>query len=126
MEAVSEKAATQMLDRILEATGAEIDEAQRSQMQRAIQKGRLDFDEDAEQFTVYLRKPVAMDNGETLDRLELTEPTAGQMRQAARANDDFEQTLRLISLMTGQPVSVIERMGARDLTVAGGVLSFFA
>jgi hypothetical protein len=126
MQAVSEKAAKEMLSRMVDVTGAEIDEEQREHFIRAIQHGRLDFDADSEAFTVYLRKPVDLDNGEALDRLEISEPTAGQMRQAARANDDFEQTLRLISLMTGHPVTVIERMRARDLTLAGGVLGFFA
>jgi hypothetical protein len=125
MAAMTEDAAEQALQRALDTFGAELPANDKETMRKAFVDGRLDFDPSDESFTVLLRKPVELHNGETVETLRLEEPSAGQLRQATKAKDDFEQTLRLISLLSGHPVTVIESMRSRDLTLAGGVLSFF-
>ena len=125
MDAVEAKAAQDMLDAAVESLGADPSEDDRETFVTAIRKGRLDFDEQSETFSVYLRKPIELDNGDTVAKLELSEPTACQMRVAGKSIDEFEQSLLLIGYLAGQPVSVIERMGSRDLTLTSRVLGFF-
>lgn len=92
---------------------------------RAIMAGRLDF--DGSRFRYSLAAPVTLDSGERFDSLELAEPTGAILRDASRGKrDQMETTFHTLSLMTGKPVGLIERLKMRDLNALGEMLAFFA
>jgi hypothetical protein len=90
----------------------------------AVMRGRITLDDDG-RFRQKLRSPVELQNGETLTELVISEPTTEQMRNASKVKDEFGQTIKLLSIVTGHAEGVINRLGTKDLTVAGGLLGFF-
>lgn len=92
---------------------------------RAIRGGRLEWDASEQTFMVTLAKPIQLDNGATVDTVTVTEPDAGQMKKASATKDDFEQSLKLVSYATGQPIGYIERLKLRDLNLLGALVGFF-
>ena len=104
--------------------GAELAPESERAVVRLVMAGRIDFDGDA--FTVRLAAPLKLENGETIAALKLAEPTAGQLRDAAKGKrDDIDTALRLISALSGQPVGVVERIKERDFLAVSEVLGFF-
>ncbi len=103
-----------------------LDLGTRESIVRALMDGRIIFDKKAEIFTIQLRKPIRLENGETITFLKLEEPDARQLRDADKAKDDFESVLRLLSSITGHPLGVLDRLKQKDLTLTGGVFTFFA
>lgn len=94
---------------------------------RAVVDGRLVFEEENEKFTYILRKPIELENGESVTELTIQEPTAEQLKQSYKTgSNEMEQTLRLLSAITGRPLGLLQRIRQRDLIVIGEVLSFFA
>lgn len=77
-----------------------------------------------EQKTITLRKPVTL--GEvTYDKLELREPTAGEMSIAQKAGGGVDLTMSLIQQIARMPKKAVESLGARDLTEADAYLAGF-
>ena len=93
---------------------------------RVVMRGRIVFDEQTESFTLKLRTPIQLDNGETVSELTLREPKARQARDAGKpGTGDVEAVLRMLSAVSGQGLGVIERLGMKDLTVCGELFNFF-
>jgi len=91
---------------------------------RAIMSGRLTLDEGSEEFAYKLRRPIVLENGTKIEEMKLHEPTAGQLRDAAKGKrEDFETTLRLIGYITG--CAVMDRVGQKDLLTMAAVVGFF-
>ncbi len=111
-----------------ERFNATLELADRERIVQSVMAGRLSLDEGTEQFTYKLRKPVALENGGTLEELRIGEPTTGQVRDANKAGgkDQFEVSLRLLSYITGQAVGVLARIGQKDLMALGVLFGFFA
>jgi hypothetical protein len=97
----------------------------RRMMIRAIQAGRVELDEDAEQFRYTLRKPVTQEGDAPIQALTIREPNGGEMRKANTTTSEFGQTIDLIAAMNGYPSALIDRVGMKDLGVLGQLLSFF-
>ena len=102
-----------------------LDPASRETIVRAYSAGRLSLDEKDE-FTYRLRKPVVLENGQTLDTMAVHEPTTGQIRDANKAGgNDFDVSLRLLSYVTAQPLGVLDRLGNKDSRTLGLLFLFF-
>lgn len=102
-----------------------LDAENRERILSLIEKDRLMFDEEREEFTLRLRKPIELENGKTIEELIIKDPTAEQLQKADKNDGGFALTLRTIGFVSGQPIGVINRMKSRDLTAASAVLSFF-
>lgn len=76
----------------------------------------------ADEITITLRKPIKVGEVEYTE-ISLTEPTAGQLRKAAKAGDSLDQVCELISLNGRIPKSAVDQMLQRDLNAAS---DFFA
>ena len=93
---------------------------------RAVMGGRLTFDEQAEKFTVSLRHPVSMENGDTLKDLVIVQPTSGLYRDCTKGGrDGVDATLRIVSGVSGQALGLVERVKKGDLMVVMDCLNFF-
>jgi hypothetical protein len=125
MAAVSREHATKLLKEMVDFFEAEIPPEQTAVLLRGIEHGHLEFDAEKEEFRVHLRKPVELKNGEKITVISMPEPEVEQMKTAGKAGDEFAQTSRLISLISGIPEEVIGRIRMRDMTLAGVVISFF-
>jgi hypothetical protein len=121
-EVIAREVALQMLKDWADELEASVQHSER--LLRAIMSGRLDKTDAG--FSYRLLVPVSLDNGQNVDSLNVTEPTADQLREASKGNrDDMDTTIRVISSITGQPIAVINRLKTRDLTTIGEVLDFF-
>jgi hypothetical protein len=93
---------------------------------RAVMGGRLAFDEKAETFTVSLKYPVSMENGDTLKDLMIVQPTSALYRDCTKGNrEGIDATLRLISGVSGRALGLVERVKKADLVVLMDCLNFF-
>ena len=93
---------------------------------RAVMGGRLTFDDQAEKFTVSLRHPVSMENGDTLKDLMIVQPTSALYRDCTKGNrEGIDATLRLISGVSGRALGLVERVKKADLVVLMDCLNFF-
>ncbi len=126
MAVIAEEVAREQLEKMITAFGADLDPENKHSLLRAISAGRLDFDETEESFTIMLVKPIQLENGETVETLIITEPDFSQVQKASKSKNEIDQTLFLLSSITGHPAGVIGRLKMRDLTLCGTVLSFFA
>jgi len=103
-----------------------LDPASRETIVRAYCSGRLALDENKDEFSYRLRKPVVLENGQTVEILSVHEPTTGQVRDADKAGGgDFAVSLRLLSYVTGQPLGVLDRLGNKDSRALGLLFLFF-
>lgn len=91
----------------------------------ALMAGRLTLDEAREEFTIRLRSPIRLENGEVIEELTIGEPDARQLRDANKSKDEFDQTLRLLAAVSGRPLGVLERLKQKDLILVGEVFGFF-
>ena len=124
-EVVAPQAAEEILGRWQEVLDVELDADTQGVLVKAIRSGRLDFNEDTEEFTIILRKPIELQNGDTIEKLTLSEPSGEQIGAASKSADTFQQTLKIIASLSGQPLGVVNRLKMRDLNLAGSVISFF-
>lgn len=67
--------------------------------------------------TVTLRKPVKLGDM-TYDKLDLREPTAGELEKASGATSDLGVVINLISIVAKVPRRVAEGLSQRDLQEA--------
>jgi len=126
-EVIAPEVAEAEIDKWCERFGVTVSSADSVRIVSAIIHGRLSLDEDKEEFVYRLRRPVALDNGKTIDELRVHEPTAGQTRDANKngKGNEIDTSLRLLASITEQPLGVIERIGLYDLTLAGALFNFF-
>ncbi|WP_227459316.1 phage tail assembly protein [Cupriavidus pauculus] len=82
-----------------------------------------------EELEITLRKPVVLGKGEsalTYEKLTLREPTAGELEKATTTTtNDLSMSITLISLVSGLPRGVVERIGQRELKEANEYLGGF-
>ena len=74
--------------------------------------------------TVTLRKPVTIGDL-TFDKLELQEPTAGQLEKASSAATSIGMVINLISAVAVVPRKVAESLCQRDFQEASSFLTLF-
>jgi hypothetical protein len=75
--------------------------------------------------TITLRKPITI--GEiTYEKLELQEPTAGQLEKASTSSSNIGVVINLISIVAVVPRKVVESLCQRDLKEAGDFLESFS
>ena len=80
------------------------------------------------ELTFTLRKPIELTKGgESIEILELREPTAGEFEKMTKlaSSNATGSLILLISLVTKQPVPVINAIGVRDMNEIGGYLMGF-
>lgn len=123
---ITREVAEQEVSRWAEALGADLGLDAREYVVRSVMDGRLIFDDKAEAFALSLRRPVKLDNGETVATLKIAEPTGAALVEAGRGKNDIDQGMRLVAAVSGLPLGVVERFGQRDVNAAGAVLRFFA
>jgi hypothetical protein len=94
----------------------------------AVMRGRVVFDEDKDSFTITLKSPIELENGNLVRDITLREPTAGELQEANKNKaDEMTLAIKLYSKLSGYPLGVIQRMKQKDLIVAGEFFgSFFA
>jgi hypothetical protein len=82
-----------------------------------------------EEITITLIKPVVLGKGAdaiTYEKLELREPTAGEIEKAQRADTSAGAAITMISLIAGIPRTVVEKICKRDLVKANTFLEGFS
>jgi hypothetical protein len=95
-------------------------------IERGLRRGGIQFDAEKEAFTVTLQKPIYLDGGKRIETLRISEPSAKQLSSSGKSHDEYDQTLRLLSSITSQPLGVLEKLKSRDMALAGALFSFFA
>lgn len=84
----------------------------------------------AEEFTLTLSKPVTIgsaDNPVVYEKLDLREPTAGELEKASLGNvTNIGVAINLISIVSGVPRKAIEKIGRSDLMAANNFLEGFS
>jgi hypothetical protein len=128
MANIEKKAAEQELNKMLKFWRIEnIDPSFKNKLISGIMDGRITLNEETETMIIELIKPVQLENGSAIDRLEIKEPDVRQMENLDKMDrsKEFEMTAFMISLMTGQPVGVIERLKSRDFSTVGALVGFF-
>lgn len=125
MSKVSDDRAEELYQEIVESFGFDIDEDQATVVRRGIKSGRLDFDSEEQAFELQLVKPLELQNGSVIESITIEEPNVEQLTKSDSRSTDMAKTVNLIANVSRQPVTVIERLRMRDITLAGAVLSFF-
>lgn len=74
--------------------------------------------------TIALRVPVDIGDA-TYERLEMREPTAGELEAAVNAATPTGQTIELVASIAGIPREAVERIGMRDLLAANSFIDSF-
>ena len=121
-EVIAREVALQMIKDWADELEATVEPSDR--LIRAIMSGRLDKTDAG--FSYRLLVPVSLDNGQSVDSLTVTEPTADQLQSASKGNRDaMHIVIHTLSSITGHPVAVINRLKTRDLTLVSEVLDFF-
>lgn len=75
--------------------------------------------------TITLRKPVT-NSGRTYETIDLREPTAGELEQAAKATTNLGVVITLIAIVAKIPRTAAEALCQRDLKEAGDFLDSFS
>jgi hypothetical protein len=75
--------------------------------------------------TITLRKPVKLGEIE-YTKLDLREPTAGELEKASNATSNIGVVITLIHLVAQVPRRVVEGLSQRDLKEAGDFLDVFS
>jgi len=131
MEKLSEEVAQVELDNIVKFfevnPEGESWEDSKARLMQAIIKGRVILDEDNQSILLTLTSPIKLENSQEIKELTFHEPTARDLRDMDKykENEKMAKTIHLASKMTGQPIGIVERMGARDLQTMGSIASLF-
>lgn len=74
--------------------------------------------------TIVLLKPVTI--GDIVyEKLDLREPTAGELNQASKADSNIGMAIILIQVIAKVPKSVVEKLCQRDFQAANDFLGSF-
>jgi len=91
-----------------------------------VQGNEQDEAEFVDEKTITLRKPVYVGKGgNPYTKLDLREPTGGELEKAGKAATDMGVVLNLISLVAKVPRAVAEGLCQRDLREASDFLGSF-
>ena len=108
------------------------DEIMNSSLLKAVMQGRVDFIEDEESFILQLRKPISLENGSTISTFTVKDPGAAHAfdRKTAHiknktAEISIDDSGKLFTAATGQPIGVLTRMSFHDNRVVDELLAFF-
>ncbi len=92
----------------------------------AVMAGRLSLDADSEVFTLKLRTPLTLENGEVLSELKIAGPTFRQQQQATKGTEDANViSSRMLSAVAGQPSGILDRLQMKDINTAVTLVGFF-
>ena len=108
-----------------EALETDLSETEIQAMLPTIMRGRVVFDELKESFKITLRSPILLENGNSVDFLEIREPTAEELENANKVKDEMAMSMRLFATLSGHPLGVIRRMKQKDMIAISSVFVFF-
>ena len=123
---ISKDAALEEIENWADWFETEIDEDAVETLLPAVMRGRITFDQESEKFTIRLRSPITLENGEKVESVTMREPIGKELMYDKKRTDDMAFALRMYSKLSGQPLGVIERLKERDLVTLSGILGFFA
>jgi hypothetical protein len=123
MSVIAKDVAAKMVAGWEEEIGVDLKKEARDRIIGAVAGGRLDY--IGGKFAYRLIGPVHLENATTVDSVTVAEPTGGQLREAAKAKDDMEGTMRLLSAVSGVPLAVFDRIGQRDILTLSELIGFF-
>ncbi len=123
---IAEEVAAAMLQGWREYFEVELPPETERRLLNAVMRGRLDFDEGSNTFTLKLRSPIELENGKTVAELMIKEPNSQQIRGIMKKSDgDIDMILKMLSVNTGEALGVIERLKMKDLITCGELFNFF-
>lgn len=103
-----------------------------SSMLKAVMEGRLDLNEDTEEFTVELRKPLTLENGQSVSSISVKDPGASYlldkqkvMKKGNALEMELDAVASQMTLATDLPLGVLRRMSTHDTNTVNEVLGFF-
>ena len=108
-----------------EALETELTETEIQAMLPTVTRGRVIFDELKESFKITLRSPILLENGNSVDFLEIREPTAEELENANKVKDEMAMSMRLFATLSSHPLGVIRRMKQKDMIAISSVFVFF-
>jgi hypothetical protein len=82
-----------------------------------------------EEKRITLAKPVVIGSGDaaiTYNELKLREPLMGELKQAHRAGTNLDVLTKLIQLVCGMPLAVVDQLPQRTVEECGRVLGQFS
>lgn len=123
---IAEEVARAEIELWQEALETDLSETEIQAMLPVIMRGRVVFDEQKESFKITLRSPIQLENGNTVDFLEIREPTAEELEEANKVKDEMAMSMRLFSKLSGHPLGVVRRMKQRDMIAISSIFVFFA
>lgn len=92
----------------------------------AVMAGRLSLDAESEVFTLKLRSPLTLENGDILGELKIQGPTFRQQQDATKGTEDVNEISgRMLSMVTEQPSGILDRLQMKDVNTAVTLVSFF-
>lgn len=95
----------------------------------AVENQVITFNVDTFEFTVKLRRPLVLENNEKINFLTVREPVTKEITDASKGRDVQREEMaigeNLLSVITGKPVGVIQRLPAHELALLGECLGFF-
>ena len=102
-------------------------EASKKRLIFAIQKGRVNLDEEKKCITLKLASPIEEANGKTIEELNFHEPKADDLEVMDKYKENalMAKTLHLASKMTRLPLGTVKRMASRDVSTMGAIASLF-
>lgn len=103
-----------------------------SSMLKAVMEGRADLDESTEEFTLELRKPLTLENGQSLSSIKVKDPGASYlldkqkvMQKGKMMEMEIDVNASQMTLATDLALGVLRRMSAHDVNTVRDMLSFF-
>lgn len=129
MDVIEKEVAEKEVDSILNFFSIDTTDATDSigVLRSLVRAGRLSLNRETGALRLHLAAPLKLDNGEKIDFFDFSEPTAGDLKCLDRYKRDeaISKTLHLVSRMTGQPLGVVEKVTARDMSAFGAVAALF-
>ena len=123
---VAREIAEKEIDSWCEQLECALDDGVRERLIMVVMSGRVTFDSESEVFNLKLWKPLTLENGEILGELEIKGFTYQQQQKAMKGIDDSgEISARMLSMVTGQPAGILDRLQAKDATTALAFMNFF-
>ncbi len=123
---IAEEVARAEIELWQEALETDLSETEIQAMLPTVMRGRVLFDEQKESFKITLRSPIELENGKSVDFLEIREPTAEQLETANKVKDEMAVAMRLYAALSGHPIGIVRRMKQRDMIAISSIFIFFA
>ncbi len=123
---VAREVAIAFVNRWAEQLECVLDDGIGERLTLAVMAGRLSLDAESEVFTLKLRNPLTLENGDILSELKIEGPTFRQQQQATKGTEDANIiSARMLSAITGQPTGVLDRLQMKDINTAVTLVGFF-